>query len=474
MAEIFEVSQINEYLRQRFEADEFLGSLLIRGELSNYKIYPSGHHYFTLKDSQSAIRCVMFKGSAMRLRFRPETGMKVIAGGRIAVFPRDGAYQLYCTSLTPEGVGDLHVAFEQLKLKLQAEGLFARERKQALPRFPHRIAIITSSAGAALHDMLRILRKRYPLTEVKLLGVRVQGAEAPAEIAGAIRYANRWELADLIITGRGGGSMEDLWAFNDERVAGAVYRSRIPVVAGIGHEVDTSIADMVADLRAATPSHAAQLLWPERQWYAQLVDDLEANLLEAAERRLSQADQRLDTLGRALAWLSPERGLARLEERFGTLARRLDFALEQKLERTDARLRFLEAGMSRYAESRVLDTRLEQTAALTRRLRQAQALRLEQIGGRLDTASSRLEERFARQFEGLERQLERHDLRLRGLDPEGPLERGYAYAFTADGHFVRSIRDVQPGASLTVKIRDGEADTRVTAVRATGESHDIP
>ena len=155
MAEVYEVSQINEYLRQRFEADEFLGSLLIRGELSNYKIYPSGHHYFTLKDSQSAIRCVMFKGSAMRLRFRPETGMKVIAGGRIAVFPRDGAYQLYCTSLTPEGVGDLHVAFEQLKLKLQAEGLFARERKQALPRFPHRIAIITSSAGAALHDMLR-------------------------------------------------------------------------------------------------------------------------------------------------------------------------------------------------------------------------------------------------------------------------------------------------------------------------------
>ena len=253
MAEIFEVSQINEYLRQRFEADEFLGSLLIRGELSNYKIYPSGHHYFTLKDSQSAIRCVMFKGSAMRLRFRPETGMKVIAGGRIAVFPRDGAYQLYCTSLTPEGVGDLHVAFEQLKLKLQAEGLFARERKQALPRFPHRIAIITSSAGAALHDMLRILRKRYPLTEVKLLGVRVQGAEAPAEIAGAIRYANRWELADLIITGRGGGSMEDLWAFNDERVARAIADSHIPVISAVGHEPDVTISDFVADLRAATP-----------------------------------------------------------------------------------------------------------------------------------------------------------------------------------------------------------------------------
>ena len=183
MAEIFEVSQINEYLRQRFEADEFLGSLLIRGELSNYKIYPSGHHYFTLKDSQSAIRCVMFKGSAMRLRFRPETGMKVIAGGRIAVFPRDGAYQLYCTSLTPEGVGDLHVAFEQLKLKLQAEGLFARERKQALPRFPHRIAIITSPfltvpPGAALRTeatttspMLPNLRLEPPSTRMVLISL---------------------------------------------------------------------------------------------------------------------------------------------------------------------------------------------------------------------------------------------------------------------------------------------------------------
>lgn len=284
MAEIFEVSQINEYLRQRFEADEFLGSLLIRGELSNYKIYPSGHHYFTLKDSQSAIRCVMFKGSAMRLRFRPETGMKVIAGGRIAVFPRDGAYQLYCTSLTPEGVGDLHVAFEQLKLKLQAEGLFARERKQALPRFPHRIAIITSSAGAALHDMLRILRKRYPLTEVKLLGVRVQGAEAPAEIAGAIRYANRWELADLIITGRGGGSMEDLWAFNDERVARAIFASEIPVVSAVGHEPDVTISDFVADVRAATPSNAAELVAPDQ-------NDLRAYLL-SAQTRMAQAMQK--------------------------------------------------------------------------------------------------------------------------------------------------------------------------------------
>ena len=305
MAEIFEVSQINEYLRQRFEADEFLGSLLIRGELSNYKIYPSGHHYFTLKDSQSAIRCVMFKGSAMRLRFRPETGMKVIAGGRIAVFPRDGAYQLYCTSLTPEGVGDLHVAFEQLKLKLQAEGLFARERKQALPRFPHRIAIITSSAGAALHDMLRILRKRYPLTEVKLLGVRVQGAEAPAEIAGAIRYANRWELADLIITGRGGGSMEDLWAFNDERVARAIADSHIPVISAVGHEPDVTISDFVADLRAATPSNAAEIAVPDQREIYRRLDALQTRMVQSEQKRVKALREQFEKTSRSRALQDP-------------------------------------------------------------------------------------------------------------------------------------------------------------------------
>ena len=224
--QIYEVSQINEYLKLRFEDDEFLSALFLRGEISNYKLYPSGHHYFSLKDASGAIRCVMFKDNAFRLRFRPENGMKVITFGRISVFPRDGVYQLYCQDMMPDGVGDLHVAFEQLKAKLQEKGLFAAERKKPLPRFPHSIAIVTSSAGAALRDMLRILRKRYPLTEVKLLPVRVQGEEAPAEIAAAIRYANEFRMADLIITGRGGGSMEDLWAFNDERVAYAIAESR--------------------------------------------------------------------------------------------------------------------------------------------------------------------------------------------------------------------------------------------------------
>ena len=303
--QIYEVSQINEYLKLRFEEDEFLSAVFIRGEISNYKLYPSGHHYFSLKDANGAIRCVMFKGNAFRLRFRPENGMKVIVFGRISVFPRDGAYQLYCADMTPDGIGDLHVAFEQLKAKLQAQGLFSQERKKPLPKFPHRIAIVTSSAGAALRDMLRILRKRYPLCEVKLLAVRVQGEEAPGEIAAAIRYANRYRVADLIITGRGGGSIEDLWAFNDERVAYAIAESEIPVISAVGHEPDVTISDFVADLRAATPSNAAELAVPDQLELRQQLDAKRSLLLTLMQKKLKQERQAVSSLASARSLRSP-------------------------------------------------------------------------------------------------------------------------------------------------------------------------
>lgn len=303
--QVYEVSQINEYLKLRFEEDDFLSAVFIRGEISNYKLYPSGHHYFSLKDANGAIRCVMFKGNAFRLRFRPENGMKVIAFGRISVFPRDGAYQLYCADMTPDGVGDLHVAFEQLKAKLQAQGLFDQSRKKPLPQFPHRIAIITSSAGAALRDMLRILRKRYPLCEVRLLAVRVQGEEAPGEIAAAISYANRYQVADLIITGRGGGSIEDLWAFNDERVARAIADSEIPVISAVGHEPDVTISDFVADLRAATPSNAAELAVPDQLELRQQLEAKRAMLLTLMQKRLKQERQSVSALASSRCLRSP-------------------------------------------------------------------------------------------------------------------------------------------------------------------------
>ncbi len=299
------VSQLNGRIKGLIDGDPELSDVCVRGELSNYKIYPSGHHYFTLKDAESSIRCVMFKSSAVKLRFRPESGMGVTAFGRVSVYPRDGAYQLYCSALLPEGTGDLQVAFEQLKRKLDEEGLFAREHKKPLPKYPGRIAIITSSAGAAVHDMIRILSQRWPLTKVVLLPVRVQGAEAPPEIVGAIRYANEFKVADLIITGRGGGSIEDLWAFNDERVARAIYASELPVISAVGHEPDVTIADYVADARASTPSNAAEIAVPDIAEFTDVLRSYEIRSAQAMAKKLAALRTRLDTVSTKRVMLDP-------------------------------------------------------------------------------------------------------------------------------------------------------------------------
>lgn len=309
---VLSVTQINEYIRSKMDADPNLTDVVVHGEISNYKMYPSGHHYFTLKDEGGALRCVMFKGNAFRLRFRPENGLKVIAMGKITVFPRDGAYQLYCTAMTMDGVGDLHAAFEQLKAKLQGQGLFDPAHKKPIPRYPGVIGIVTSSAGAALHDMLRILRHRYPLTQVVLLPVRVQGVEAPGEIAAAISYANRHRLADVLIVGRGGGSLEDLWAFNDERVAYAIYESRIPVISAVGHEPDVTISDYVADLRAATPSNAAELVVPDQDSLRQMLDAMTGSMATCVNRQLKSARVHLQTLSASPGLQSP---MAYLQQR---------------------------------------------------------------------------------------------------------------------------------------------------------------
>ena len=324
---IFGVTEVNQLVKLLLENEPLLANVAVRGELSNYKIYPSGHHYFTLKDPEGALRCVMFKGAAMKLRFRPENGMKVILQGRISVFPRDGAYQLYCNTMIPEGTGDLAVAFEQLKARLSAEGLFDPGHKKPLPPYPEKIAIVTSSAGAAIHDMIRILRRRYPLAKVILLPVRVQGVEAPPEIVGAIRYANRWRIADLIITGRGGGSMEDLWAFNDERVARAIYESELPVISAVGHEPDVTIADFVADARASTPSNAAEIAVPDQEELLRWLRTAGVRMEQSATGRVEELRKRLENLAGKrvltdqLAYVQDKRmELLHLQQRLGDLS----------------------------------------------------------------------------------------------------------------------------------------------------------
>lgn len=333
---IFSVTEVNELVKLLLDNEPMLSGICVRGEISNYKMYPSGHHYFSLKDPTGAIRCVMFKGQALRLRFRPENGMKVLVTGRVSVFPRDGAYQLYCDTMTPEGAGDLALAFEQLKEQLYKEGLFDEAHKKPLPRFPERIAIVTSSAGAAVHDMIRILRRRYPLAKVILLPVRVQGAEAPPEIAGAIRYADKWKIGDVIITGRGGGSMEDLWAFNDERVARAIYACETPVISAVGHEPDVTISDFVADARASTPSNAAEIAVPDQVELRRQLSDLAERMTGSEASRLQALRERVDALGRKrvltdqLAYVQDKRmELLHLQQRLGDLTN-AEIARKQK------------------------------------------------------------------------------------------------------------------------------------------------
>ena len=334
---VLSITQLNEYIRGRMDSDPLLAQVAVRGEISNYKQYPSGHHYFTLKDEGSALRCVMFKGNAMRLRFRPENGMKIIAMGKVSVYPRDGAYQLYCTAMTMDGVGDLYAAFEQLKKKLAVQGLFDPAHKKPLPRYPGTIGIITSSAGAAVHDMLRILRKRYPLSRVRLLPVRVQGAEAPGEIAAAIGYANHYHLADLLIVGRGGGSIEDLWAFNDEQVAYAIYHSEIPVISAVGHEPDVTISDYVADLRAATPSNAAELAVPDQDALRQSLDAMSNAMASSLNRQVKAARQHLMVLSASKALQSPTGYLEQRNQSVELLKNRLVAAQNQNITRAKQR-----------------------------------------------------------------------------------------------------------------------------------------
>ena len=262
---IYGVTEVNQLVKGLLDSAPALQGVAVRGELSNYKIYPSGHHYFTLKDQEGALRCVMFRGQASRLRFRPENGMKAVASGRITVFPRDGAYQLYCDSLIPEGVGDLAVAFQQLKEKLWKEGLFDPAHKKPLPPYPEKIAIVTSGAGAAVHDMIRILRRRYPIARVILLPVRVQGAEAPPEIVGAIRYADR-------------------------------YDCETPIISAVGHEPDVTIADFVADARASTPSNAAEIAVPDQVELLRWLRGAGERMARSETARLEAARQRLTAL----------------------------------------------------------------------------------------------------------------------------------------------------------------------------------
>lgn len=354
MTEPISVTALNQYVKGLLDRDRLLSQVLVRSEISNYKVYPSGHHYFSLKDAESSVRCVMFRREAASLRFRPENGMKVVVSGRVSVFPRDGVYQLYCSHMMPDGVGELAFAFERLKERLHREGLFDPARKKPLPAYPRTIALVTSPAGAAVRDMIRILGARWPMAKVLVVPVRVQGEGAAQEIAQALDLVNACRMAEVIITGRGGGSMEDLWAFNEETVARAIARSEIPVISAVGHEPDVTIADFVADLRASTPSNGAERAVPHQGEVRDTLAHWDARLQRAMDQTLQRRREQLDRARSSPFLQSPLRSIQEKRLLLDYQQQRLVYGMERQVQASRERAGRLAASLEALSPFRVL------------------------------------------------------------------------------------------------------------------------
>ncbi len=328
-SKIFTVREINYYIKSMLDNDIILSNFYIKGEISNYKLHSSGHAYFTLKDSDSKLKCVMFKGSASKLKFRPEDGMAVVIQGNLSVYERDGQYQLYALDMIPEGVGALYQAYEQLKKKLAALGYFDEEIKKNLPFLPKTVGVVTSGTGAAVRDIISIIRRRNPMVNIILYPVQVQGDGAGREVAEGIRYFNRKKNVDVIITGRGGGSIEELWAFNEEITARAIYESEIPLVSAVGHETDFTIADFVADVRAATPSAAAELVVPDKHGLASELNQKLFLLNSSMNRYLQERQRKIEYITKGSAFRQVEQKIHSLMQTVDMLNKDLDTGIQQ-------------------------------------------------------------------------------------------------------------------------------------------------
>jgi exodeoxyribonuclease VII large subunit len=353
--EIITVSQLNYYVRSQLDSDPMLRNVFVRAEISNFtNHYRSGHFYMSLKDENAVIKAVMFKGSAQHLNFLPENGMKIIAMGRASLYDRDGQFQFYIGDMQPDGIGALHVAFEQLKTRLAAQGLFDESRKRPLPLFPERIGIVTSPTGAALQDILNILSRRWPVAKILLYPVLVQGAQAPEQICRAISYFSEHKAADVLIVGRGGGSIEDLWAFNDENVARGIAACEIPVVSAVGHETDFTIADFAADLRAPTPSAAAELVSPDIENTLSRVAYLKDALLLGARRKLDSCAVRLDAAVASRAMKEPLEAISAHRAQYERLIAALEAAVKGSLRDESARFASLASKLDALSPLKVL------------------------------------------------------------------------------------------------------------------------
>ena len=434
---IFGVRDLVAAIRTQVERE--YTDVWVEGEISNYRPAESGHLYFTLKDDVSQLRVVMWRTQARLLRFKPENGMQVIARGRVTVYDQRGELQLSAEYLEPKGAGALQIAFEQLKAKLAAEGLFDRARKRAIPRLPRRIGIVTSPRGAALHDMLNVLRRRHESVGVLIFPAQVQGDAAASEVANGVKYFNKAKNADVIVVARGGGSLEDLAAFNDEGLARVIAASEIPVISAVGHETDFTIADFVADLRAPTPSAAAELVIESKRMLEEQVETLRRRLSRASRYQLQQLKLRLTELAQHGAFARMREAIGRREQRVDELVYRLAQA-ERKM--IQGRMRRLDVASTRL---RHLDLRL----------------RLNYFHKQLDTNTTAMQVAMQNGVARRRARLDHLAAQLQALSPTNILERGYALVFDAEGNLVKDAAQAKPGTDITAQVAKGSITATV-------------
>ncbi|GAA4709800.1 exodeoxyribonuclease VII large subunit [Brevibacillus fulvus] len=439
--EIWSVSQLNRVVKQVLEREERLADIWIRGEISNFVHHSSGHMYFTLKDKESRLRVVMFASYNRFLKFMPKDGTKAIVRGSISAFERDGTYQLYAREMQPDGIGSLYLAFEQLKAKLAAEGLFATERKRPLPRFPKRVGVVTSPTGAAIRDICTTIRRRFPQAAVVIAPAIVQGTEAPSSIISAISLLNRQMDIDVLIVGRGGGSIEELWAFNDEQVARAIASSRIPVISAVGHETDFTIADFVADVRAATPTAAAELAVPHYLELQERVKDLDSRLRRSVQNQLADQRNRLQRLRQSYVLRQPLRRFEETRERLDKLQMELAAAMRMLLNRRREQLTLVHQRVERFRIGQKVNERREQIVRLQERLQKTMQTQVNQAELALIAKIAQLD----------------------ALSPLKVMQRGFSLVYR-EGELVKSVKQVTVGQPLVIRLQDGTVDTRVAEI----------
>ncbi|MBG9774291.1 exodeoxyribonuclease VII large subunit [Brevibacillus laterosporus] len=446
-AEVMSVAELNRYVKRMMEGDLRLADVWIRGEISNFTHHHSGHMYFTLKDKDSRLKIVMFASYNRFLTFIPKNGTKAIVRGSISVFERDGAYQLYARELQPDGIGALFLAYEQLKEKLQQEGLFASERKRALPRFPKTIGVVTSPTGAAIRDIITTLKRRYPQAGIMLAPAIVQGVEAPASIIRAIRNMNQYQV-DVMIVGRGGGSIEELWAFNDEAVARAIVASQVPVISAVGHETDFTIADFVADMRAATPTAAAELAVPHYLEWMERIKQLDHRLARALQTQLQEKRTHLQRLQQSYGLKNPLRRVEERRQRIDEVTLRLSAIMKMKVVRKREQVR--------HVKQRLKQIRLERQVEEKR-------VQINRMQSQLTQNMKQKTERSRQAWLALVQHLD-------ALSPLKVMQRGFSLSYKGDT-LIKSVEGIEVGDQLMIRYQDGKIMTTVTDIERKEENH---